>query len=163
MYCNTNQFPELSFCGPHSKPHGARGLSKHYHLRFDPKLGMGVCAIRRISCACVASTSMLDKPWISGIQPEKQERYKTVTKCTYWPVVGSFNNLNIIKLSQKSTLSDTFDAIHQVVLDVISDHMALLVESDKYGAINTTDTSTNGFLCYLVNIRSIYTTGKHKN
>ena len=34
MYCNTNQFPELSFYGPHSKPHGARGLSKHYHLCF---------------------------------------------------------------------------------------------------------------------------------
>ena len=35
MYCNTNQFPELPFCGPHSKPHGARGLSKHYCLCFD--------------------------------------------------------------------------------------------------------------------------------
>ena len=43
MYCNTNQFPELSFCVPHSKPHGAKGLSKHYHLRFDPKIGMGIC------------------------------------------------------------------------------------------------------------------------
>ena len=29
MNCNTNQFPELSFSGSHSKPHGARGLSKH--------------------------------------------------------------------------------------------------------------------------------------
>ena len=29
MYCNTNQFPELPFCGPHSKPHGAREPSKH--------------------------------------------------------------------------------------------------------------------------------------
>ena len=26
MYCNTNQFSTLPFCGPHSKPHGARGL-----------------------------------------------------------------------------------------------------------------------------------------
>ena len=25
MYYNTNKFTELSFCGPHSKPHGARG------------------------------------------------------------------------------------------------------------------------------------------
>ena len=31
MYCNTNQLSELLFSGPHSKPHGARGLSKHYH------------------------------------------------------------------------------------------------------------------------------------
>ena len=45
MYCDTNQFPALPFCGPHPKPHGARGLSKHYNLRFDPKLGHGICGI----------------------------------------------------------------------------------------------------------------------
>ena len=56
MYCYTNQLPELSFSGPHSKPHGARRLSKHYHLRFYPKLGMGICAIFRIPCDCVACT-----------------------------------------------------------------------------------------------------------
>ena len=72
MYCNINQFPELSFSGPHSKPHGARGLIKHYNLRFDTKLGMGICAILRILCACVACTSMLDKNWISGIPEEKK-------------------------------------------------------------------------------------------
>ena len=72
MYCNTNQFPALPFCGPYSEPRGTRGLRKHYHLRFDTKLGMGVCAILRIPCACVACTSMLDKPWISGISSDKQ-------------------------------------------------------------------------------------------
>ena len=70
MYCNKNQFPELSFCGPHSKPHGARDSSKHYHFRFDPKLGIGIYAIRRVPCACVVCTSMLDKPSISGIPPD---------------------------------------------------------------------------------------------
>ena len=98
MYCNTNQFPELSFCCPHSKPHGARGLSKHYNLRFDPKLGSGICAILRIPFACVACTSILEKPWVSGNSSDKQECYKTFTKCTYWPVLGSFNNFNIIQL-----------------------------------------------------------------
>ena len=67
IYCNTNQFSALPFCGPHSKHHGARGMSEDYHLRFDPKLGMGLCAIRRIPCACVACTSILNKPWMSGI------------------------------------------------------------------------------------------------
>ena len=67
MYCNTNQFPTLPFCGPHSKPRDARGLGKHYNLRFDPKIGMGKCAICRIPCACVYCTSMMDKAWISGI------------------------------------------------------------------------------------------------
>ena len=43
MYCKKNQLPALPFYGPHSKPHGARGLGKHYHLRFDPELCIGVC------------------------------------------------------------------------------------------------------------------------
>ena len=67
MYCDTNQFLELPFCGPHPKPHEARGLSKHYSLRFDPKLGDGICEIRHIPCAYVACTSMLYQPCISGI------------------------------------------------------------------------------------------------
>ena len=100
-------------------------LSIHYHLRFDQKLGNVVCAISYIPCACVACTSILDKPWISGIPSDEQERYKPVTKCTYWLLLlGYFNNCNIIQLSQKSTPSDAFDEIHQVVLDGISDNMA---------------------------------------
>ena len=107
---------------------------------------MSKCAIRCIPCACVACTSMLDKPLISGIPSDKQERYKPVTKCTYWPVLGYFNNWNMIRFSSKSTSSDTFDEIHQVVLDGISDNMASLFESGKYGAINKTDTSSINLL-----------------
>ena len=66
MYCNIRQFPWLPFFGPHSKPHGARGSIEYYHLRFDPKLGNGVCAIHRIPRAWVACKSMLYKSWISG-------------------------------------------------------------------------------------------------
>ena len=109
MYCNTNQFPALPFCGPNFNPHGTRGLGKNYHLRFDPKLGMGVCLIWRIQCACVACTSMLYKLWISVNSSDKQERYKPITKCTYWTVLGYFNTWNIIQLSSKSTSSDTFE------------------------------------------------------
>ena len=61
MYCDTNQLPALPFCVPHPKPRGARGLSKNYHLRFDPKLGHGICAIRRIPCAYVACKKFLTK------------------------------------------------------------------------------------------------------
>ena len=63
--------------------------------------------------------------------------------------MSQFNNWDIIELSSKSTSSENFDEIHQVVLDGISDHMASLVKSGKYGAINTTDTSTNSFYVIL--------------
>ena len=103
MYCNTNHLPALHFCGPYSNPHGERGMSKHYHFRFDSKLAMGECAILLVPWACVACASMLDKPWISGIPSDEQYLYKPDTKCTYWPLLGSFKNCNIIPLSQKST------------------------------------------------------------
>ena len=68
----------------------------------------------------------------------------------------SFNNCNIIELSHKSTPSDTFDEISQVVLDVISDTMASIVELGKYVAINIPDTTTNGF--YVIMLTSkVYT------
>ena len=101
MYCDTNQFPALPFCGSHPKPHGARGLINHCNLRFDPKLDHGICAIRRIPCSCVACTYMLDKPWISDILPTKQARYQPVTNCNYCPVLGSYNNWDIIDLKPK--------------------------------------------------------------
>ena len=66
IYYNKNQFPALTFCGPHSKPHGTRRPIKHYHFSFDPKIGYGVCTIHRIPCACVECTSMLYTPWIYG-------------------------------------------------------------------------------------------------
>ena len=104
-------------------------MSKHYHLRFDTKLGNGVCAIIRITCACVAYKSLLDKPWISGIPSDEKEHYKSVIKCTYWPVLGSFKNWNIIQFPQNLTPSDAFDGIHQVAIGGISDNMASLVET----------------------------------
>ena len=62
IYFDTKQFPTLPFFGSHPKPHGARRLSKHCHLRFDPKLGHVICDIHRIPCDCVACTSILDQP-----------------------------------------------------------------------------------------------------
>ena len=102
MYCDTNQLPTLPFCGSHTKPHGERGLSKHYHLRLDPNLGHVIYEIFRIPCACVACTSMLDKPWISGIQSTKQTRYQPVINFTCFPVLGIYYNWNIIHLTPKS-------------------------------------------------------------
>ena len=136
MYFDTNQFPSLAFCGPHPKPHGERESSKHYYLSFDLKLGRGICAILRIPCACVGCTSMLDKNWIYGITPKKQARYQPVTTCIYWPVLGSYNNWNIIDITLKSTPFEAFDEINKVVLAGISENRASLVQPGMYGAIH---------------------------
>ena len=120
IYFDTNQFPALPYCGPRPNNHRARGFINHYRLSFYPKLVLGICAIRRIPCACVACTSMLEKPWISVIPSKKQARYQPVTDFTYWTAFGSYNNWNIIELSHKSTHFEAFDNIYKVVLDGIS-------------------------------------------
>ena len=145
IYCDANQLPTLPFCGSHPKPRVERMLGKHSNLRFGPNLGHGICAIIRIPCACVACTSMLDKHWISSIQSTKQARYQPVTNFTYWPVLGPYNNWNIIELTPKPIPFEEFDEIHKVVLDRISENMASLVQSGIYCAINTADNISNGF------------------
>ena len=145
IYCDTNQLPELPFCGPHPKTNCARGMSKQYRLRFDIKISHGICEILPIPCACVSCTSMIDQPWISGIPFKKQARYQPVTDCTYWPVLGSYNNYNIIHLTPKSTPFEVFDEIHQFFLDVISDNMASSVQPGNYGVVNISDTTKNVF------------------
>ena len=88
---------------------------------------------------------MLDQPWISVIPSKTQSLYQPVTYCTYWTVIFSYNNCNIIHLSLKSIPSEVFEEIQQVVLDVISDNIASLVQYGKYVTINTSDTTTNIF------------------
>ena len=145
MYCDNNQFLTFPFYGSHTKPYGERGLVEHYCLRFDPNLGHGICAIFGISCAYVACTSMIEKPWISGIQSTKKARYQPVINCTYWPVLGPYKNWTIIELTPKSIPSEAFDEIHQVVLDGKSEIMASLFQSGMYVAINIYDNASNGF------------------
>ena len=82
---------------------------------------------------------------IYGITSKKQSSYQPVTYCTYWPVIGSFNNWNNIHMSPKLILFEAFEEIHQVVLDGISDNMASLFQPGKYGTINTADITTNEF------------------
>ena len=57
----------------------------------------------------------------------------------------SYNNWNIIHSTPRSIPFEAFDEINQVVIDGIRDNMASLVQSGKYGVINTADTITNGF------------------
>ena len=42
---------------------------KHsYHIRCDPELGSGFCAMRRIPCACCGCVEQLSKPWLHNLK-----------------------------------------------------------------------------------------------
>ena len=122
IYCDTNQFPELPFCGPYPKPCGARGLSEHYHLRFDTKPGHGICAVCHIPCDCVVCTSILDKPWISGIPSQKQARYQPVVSAKY-----EFSITSFIGIQNGYFLLEIFSMLHSLCLDIQNSYHIFLL------------------------------------
>ena len=70
---------------------------------------------------------VLTNPGLQVCQHRKP-LHQTVKDCTYWLVLGYFNNWNIIKLSNKATTSEEIDKIHQVVLDGINENMDALLK-----------------------------------
>ena len=60
-------------------------------------------------------------------------------------MLGSLNNWNIIKFTNKKTTNKDFDAVHKFILDHISDNLSELVQNGNYGAINTADPTTVGY------------------
>ena len=71
-----------------------------------------------------------------GSDPSRQPHYQPVEYFTYWPVLGYFNNYNIIQFNNKTTTNKNFDVVNQVVLTGISDNMSSLAQNEKYSAIN---------------------------
>ena len=88
---------------------------------------------------------MLNNPWAPDVDHSQQLLYQHVVDCIYWSVLGPFNNWKIIHYTNKTTCSEDFDEVHQVVLYVISANMASLIYTGKYGAINEEDTTTLGY------------------
>ena len=83
MYCTKNRFLILVFCGTHNKPHGERGLDKHYHTSFDTKLGHGTCEIYCTPCEFVKCTYTLENPCNPGLTTHQQPHYQPVKYFTY--------------------------------------------------------------------------------
>ena len=78
MYCATNQFPELKLLGPNNKPHGVRGLGKHYHMCFDTKIGHDTCETSCIPFACTLYTYIIDQPRVPGFPSWQQPCYQPI-------------------------------------------------------------------------------------
>ena len=74
----------------------------------------------------------------------------------YCHVLGSFNNFNIIRFTNKTTSSEYFDVVHKVVLGGISDNILYLIQLVKCGAINSADPSTVGY-CVINYLSELYT------
>ena len=76
---------------------------KHfYHIRFDPELGKGFCAMRRIPCACYGCVEKLSKPWLPNLKKRQQLHYVIEPEtCKYSSILRGYNKWYIAKLNLK--------------------------------------------------------------
>ena len=88
---------------------------------------------------------MLYNTWAYKVYPNKHPCYQPDVDWAYWPVLGSFNDWNIIQITSKTTSSEDFYLLHKVVLGGISWNMDYLVYLGKYGAIDAAYPTTIGY------------------
>ena len=58
-----------------------KGKMKHfYHIRYNPDLDKGLCALQRIPCACTGCVEKLSNTWFPNLDKTLQPRYAIKTK-----------------------------------------------------------------------------------
>ena len=84
-------FPKFTIEEGRNSYHGVNVILTYYCIRCYPYLGIGICAIRIIPCACLDFRNSIDLPWDPFIVPNYQPRYSSVTKYKYYSILGQHN------------------------------------------------------------------------
>ena len=80
-----------------SSPYISKDILRHYYYQSDLRLGLGIFAIRRITCSFHACTTILSHFWYSKIKETfNQPRYGRVYNQKYSQILGCHNNLIIM-------------------------------------------------------------------
>ena len=122
-----------------------------YHIRCDPDLGLGKCAMRRIPCACIACRQSLNQLWQSNVDADKQPRYAGhVVDCKYASIMGTYNKWYIVDLVVSDQVAnesdiDFIEEVQETILDSISAVFAEQIIISNYGAFHTDDVCTSGY------------------
>jgi len=125
------------------------GLMQFYHIRCDPELGIGFCALRRIPCACSACVDQLSHKWEPNISVTEQPRYAIEPEsCKYSSILHGYNRWYIAELHliQKTVDESVIEYRDETILNGQTWAVADQIDSGAFGAFQTTDTShTNGY------------------
>jgi hypothetical protein len=127
------------------------GMLAHYNMRVSKELGVGLAAVRRIPCACTACLDQLEKPWVPGVEPEKQPMFASSVHCIYWPLFKQaagepgLNDWKILKLEKKKGSDEDETEVYAEVLAGVETMMAEQIKTKNedggpvYGAFATED------------------------
>ena len=65
-------------------------MKQFYHIRCDPDLGEGLCAMRHIPCACSVCVEQLSKPWLPNLDKTLQPNYAMLSNPKYVCTIPSW-------------------------------------------------------------------------
>ena len=146
MIRNNKLFPSLNVINGKTFSYASKGILRHYHYWYDPKLVPGIVAIRRISCSCHACTDILSL----SCDPKTKEAvnqpiYGKVYNCKYSQILGCHNNLILMNFLDGGTNEEYYKNINWNILDNIVMNTSLIINEGKYCAIDTDDSLCHGY------------------
>ena len=104
MRCNNRRFPSLNVLNGKTSQYGSKLILRHYRYLSDPKLGLGIVVIRRITCNYYTCTNILSLSWDSKIKEAvDQPRYGRVYSFKYSQIIGCHHNCILMKCFDDGT------------------------------------------------------------
>ena len=98
-------------------------MKQFYYIRCDPDLYEGLCAMRRISCACAWYVEQLSNPWLPNLYKILQPCYSIKPKtCKYFSILSVYNKwyITLLTFKTETTNPDDMEIKYELVLDSMS-------------------------------------------
>ena len=127
---------------PAGKYNGLRG---RYHLHFDPQLGVGKAAIRRIPCGCESCIKMKHISWDDDITNiADQPRFAHNAECKYIKIFSELNDWIIVSIENKDKDNEwTLEEIKKEVTMGIVGRICGEIKVGSFGAYMINNNESN--------------------
>ena len=122
-----------------------------YHIRCNPDIGLGKCAIRQIPCACQEFWLSIEQLWKESVDADKQTCHSGhVVDFKYASILGAYNRWYIVDLvfshtAEIKTDVDYIEEVQETIIGGISSFFTKRVFISNYGAFQTDYVATSGY------------------
>ena len=139
-------------------------MKRFYHIRCDPNLDKGFCAMQEIPCACTGCVEKLSNHWLLNLDKTLQPRYSIEPEtCKYSSILLGYNKWYITKLTLKkeTTNPDEMDIKDKLVLNGMTWAAAENIEYNIIGAFQTSVINTPGYYIIRWKVNVLPSNRKH--
>ena len=108
---NNKYFLKLNISAGRNPYHGVNGILTLYHIWRDPYFVLVRCTIVIIPCCFIEFINAVYLTWDTSLVTKYHQRYSSVTKCKYYPILGEHNYWSITDSIDKHTDEEEYEAL----------------------------------------------------